>query len=55
MLLMIDMFIVFWYSTALGMSASLCRTYPDLTGWGNVSRSIAWPVTILELKWDQLN
>lgn len=39
-----------WFLVAFAMSAALTKSHPDLAGWGNVSRSIAWPVTLLEVQ-----
>ena len=47
--------LVIWFTAALAMSAVLTKQYPDLNGWGNVSRSIAWPVTMWEVSLGQLD
>ena len=44
-----DWFLTFWFIVAFAMSAALTKHYPEFAGWGNVSRSIAWPVTIYEV------
>lgn len=47
--------IAIWFTASLAMSAALTKHYPQLAGWGNVSRSIAWPITLLEVYWGQLD
>lgn len=44
-----------WFFAALAMSAALTKHYPGIAGWGNVSRSIAWPVTLYEVHLGQLD
>lgn len=47
--LFLDIFVCFYITGALTMSVVLCRECPELTGFGNVSRSLGWPVTIYEI------
>ena len=46
--------LLMWTIIASAMSATLATRRPHLSGWGNVSRSIAWPVTIYEIHKDLL-
>jgi hypothetical protein len=41
--------LVLYLTAAIAMSAALCRHYPQFMGWANVSRGMAWPVTIYEI------
>ena len=52
MLVVLYIFICAYYSASFGMSAALTRHYPELDGWGNVSRALGWPVTLYEINAD---
>jgi hypothetical protein len=47
--MILELFTLFWGIVSLGMSAALTVHYPQYAGWDNVSRSIAWPITLYEL------
>jgi CRISPR/Cas system-associated protein Cas7 (RAMP superfamily) len=47
--MILDALTALYLCAALAMSAALTKTYPEFAGWGNVSRSMAWPVTIYEI------
>ncbi len=47
--LALDVFLTLWFITALAFSAALTTSFPHIAGWANVSRSIAWPVTLYEI------
>ena len=46
----LQIFDIVWMLISLSMSAALCKTHPELSGWQNVSRSMAWPITLYEVK-----
>jgi len=54
-MLFLQIFLVLWLAVALAMSAALIRVYPQMDSWINVSRSVAWPVTLLEAFWGMLD
>jgi hypothetical protein len=41
---------IVYFTAAAAMSFALHKYYPHLHGWGNVSRSLGWPVTLYEIK-----
>jgi len=50
----LQVFLVIWFAATLAMSMALVRIYPRMDSWLNVSRSIAWPVTLLESYWGMI-
>lgn len=48
--MLFEILVILWYIVAFAMSAALTKCHPEISGWGNVSRSMAWPVTIYEIK-----
>lgn len=45
----LDCIMAAWMTAALGMSLALTKHYPDMGGWDNISRAVAWPVTLWEV------
>lgn len=52
---MLEIITVAYSLAAFGMSAALTKTYPQYAGWRNVTRSIAWPVTLYEVYADLMD
>jgi hypothetical protein len=44
-----QMFVFFYVTASMAMSAALSKHYPGIAGWGNFSRGVAWPVTLYEI------
>lgn len=52
MLFALDVLIAVYYTAAIGMSFALNRYHPELSSLNLLSRSMAWPVTVYEVKSD---
>ena len=46
---MVDFLLIYWFIIAFAMSGALAVKCPRFSGWDNVSRSIAWPITLYEI------
>lgn len=47
--MILDFLLLIYFCAAVAMSIWLTREFPEFNGWGNVSRAIAWPVTVYEI------
>ncbi len=51
---MLDYAMTVWMMASVAMSFALTKNFPDMKTWDNFSRSIAFPVTLWEMKTDRL-